>query len=428
MKWYEEAMFYQFYPLAFAKGPYSLSQLEQWTDHITSLCVNAVYLAPVFESEDHGYDTIDYYQVDHRLGDNNTLINLVNHYHERGMKVVLDAVFNHTGRGFFAFQDILEKREKSRYIDWYKDVNFANNNGYNDGFSYQGWEGCDNLVLLNTENEEVVRYLVDVALFWVKTFHIDGLRFDCAYSLPKSFLHTISQALKSYDPDIFLLGEVVHGTYKAYVGEGMLDSVTDYELHQSLFHSHNSKNYFELAHTIERQFNSTDSVGAKLYNFVDNHDVDRLASKISDKRDLFLVYALMYFLPGIPSLYYGDEWGAQGKKINGDDSALRPYFDMNHLSIDNQPLLDHIRALSYIRKTKRQFYALADVRCETLTNTFIKLSRNFEKERVCLYVNMGDEAVTAPLDANARVRYNGDVMGNDSIRIKAHNFSWITVS
>ncbi|MBK5200024.1 MAG: alpha-amylase, partial [Spirochaetaceae bacterium] len=286
MKWFERANFYQFYPLSYAHGAYSLSELEMWSEHLKSLNINAIYLSPIFESMSHGYDTTDYYRVDSRLGDNNTLINLVQHYHDAGMKVVLDCVFNHVGRNFFAFEDLLKNRENSKYINWFKNVDFNKNNSFNDNLCYDGWEGVDSLVLLNHDCEEVNAYLINVVKFWIDTFHIDGLRFDVAYSLPLELIERINRVAKGYSDQFFLLGEVIHGDYSKFIGPHLFDSVTDYELHQALYNSHKSGNYFELSHTIKRQFK--EGVGYQLYNFVDNHDVDRLASKIGNKENIFL--------------------------------------------------------------------------------------------------------------------------------------------
>ncbi|MCH3916965.1 MAG: alpha-amylase family glycosyl hydrolase [Spirochaetia bacterium] len=428
-RWYKEALFYQFYPLAFARGPYSLAELEKWADHLVSLGIDAVYLGPVFQSESHGYDTDDYLKVDRRLGDNQTLRNLVHVYHCHGIKVILDAVFNHTGRGFHAFRDLQEKGRGSLYAAWYKGVDFSKDNHFGDGFCYQGWEGCDDLALLDLTNPQVSDYLIQVAKFWKTEFHIDGLRLDCAYSLPKSFLSRLNRELKESDPDFFLLGEVIHGNYADYVGKGMLDSVTDYELHQGLFHSHVSSNYFELAHTLTRQFIEEGSVGYRLYNFTDNHDVDRLASKVTDSRDLYLIYALLYYLPGLPSLYYGDEWGAEGKKVGGDDASLRPWFDIMHLPIKDRQLLNHIRTFAFLRRKDKHFFACADLSVEVLENQFLVLRRTLGEKSLFLMLNIDEKDRNITLPQGGKVLYGCSAMGSEGgLDLKSHGFSLIDVS
>lgn len=388
--WFERANFYQFYPLAYAHGPYSLSELEMWSEHLKSLRIDAVYLSPLFESISHGYDTTDYFKVDPRLGDNNTLINLVNHYHQNGIRVVLDCVFNHVGREFFAFKDLKENKERSKYINWFKNVDFSKNNGFNDGFCYDGWEGVDELVLLNHDCPEVVEYLLSAVRFWKETFNIDGLRFDVAYSLPQQFIHRINEVCKKGSPDFFTLGEVIHGDYSKFVGEGLFDSVTDYELHQALYNSHKTNNYFELNHTIKRQF--LEGVGYKLYNFVDNHDVDRLASKIGNKENLYLAYAILYTLPGIVSLYNGDEWGAEGMKIGSDDSQLRPYFYINDLHINNPQLLTMIRRLAEIREEHSDVLFDGSIKEIKLENEYYCYERTLNEKTIRIYLNQGDDS------------------------------------
>lgn len=388
MKWFEKANFYQFYPLSYSHGEYGLSELELWSDHLKSLNVNAIYLSPLFESISHGYDTTDYYQVDSRIGDNNTLINLVNHYHSSEIKVVLDCVFNHVGRDFFAFKDLLKNRNNSRYVNWFKNVDFTSNNCFNDSLCYDCWEGVESLVLLNHDCVEVKQYLLDVVKYWIDTFHIDGLRFDVAYSLPLDFVESINRLTKTYSENFFLLGEVIHGDYSKYVSSTLFDSVTDYELHQSLYNSHKSKNYFELSHTLKRQF--IDGVGNKLYNFVDNHDVDRLASKIGNKEDLFLAYAIIYTLSGIVSLYNGDEWGAEGIKIDSDDSQLRSSFNINELILNNEELLVMIRNLSKLRNDYCDILHKGGIKDIYLENEYYVFERFFENKSIRVYLNQSD--------------------------------------
>ena len=183
LPWYENASFYHIYPLGLCGAPKlnegqevveRLNKLLPWIGHIKEIGCNAVYLGPVFESVGHGYETTDYKKVDRRLGTNDTLRNFVDECHRQGIRVILDGVFNHTGREFFAFKDIKEKREQSSYRDWYCNVNFGGNNEYNDGFSYDNWGGYNLLVKLNQWNPAVRDYICDVIRFWVKEFDIDG--------------------------------------------------------------------------------------------------------------------------------------------------------------------------------------------------------------------------------------------------------------
>ena len=286
-KWFEEAVFYHMYPIGMSGAPrqneqteivHRFEELEQWISHISWLGCTAIYIGPLFEASSHGYDTKDYKQVDRRLGDNGDFKRFVEKAHEQNIKVVVDGVFNHTGREFFAFQDILEKREQSPYCCWYKGLNFGGNTNYNDGFWYEAWRGCYELVNLNLQNEQVRQYLLDVIGFWIEEFDIDGIRLDCADCLDFGFMEAMRRFTQEKKADFWLMGEVIHGDYSRYIADHLLHSVTNYELHKGLYSGHNDHNYFEIAHSIRRQFDENGGIyrGRRLYSFVDNHDVDRI--------------------------------------------------------------------------------------------------------------------------------------------------------
>ena len=334
-KWYEEAVFYHMYPLGMTGAPktndggsvsHRFGKLEEWLPHIASLGCSAIYIGPLFESTSHGYDTKDYKLVDRRLGDNADFIHFVEKAHKRGIRIVVDGVFNHTGREFCAFQDILKNRQNSPYCSWYKGINFGWNSPYNDGFGYEAWRNCFELANLNYWEPQVRQYILDVIRFWIDTFDIDGIRLDCADCLEFSFLQEMRRCVDEKKPDFWLMGEVIHGDYSRYVTPDKLNSVTNYELHKGLYSGHNDHNYFEIAHSIRRQFDANGGIyrGLRLYSFVDNHDVDRIASKLNTAGHIYPVYTLLFTLPGIPSIYYGSEWGIQGKKVGGNDDPLRP--------------------------------------------------------------------------------------------------------
>lgn len=327
--WYEEAEFYHIYPIGLTGAPrkneseetvHRFSTLEQWLPHIADLGCTAIYIGPLFESTTHGYDTKDYKQVDRRLGDNADFAAYVKKAHELGIKVVVDGVFNHTGREFFAFRDIQEKREQSPYCGWYKGIWFGGNTCYNDGFSYEAWRNCFELVNLNLQNQQVRDYLLDVIDFWIDEFDIDGIRLDCADCLDFGFMEQMRARTSAKKQDFWLMGEVIHGEYARWVNPQMLHSVTNYEMHKSIYSAHNDHNYFELAHNVRR----LEAVGRDLYTFVDNHDEDRIASKLLNPAHLAPLYTLLFTLPGIPSIYYGSEWGIQGRRGHNSDTELRP--------------------------------------------------------------------------------------------------------
>ena len=363
--WYEAAEFYHIYPIGLCGAPARNEQeevthrfdvLTEWLEHAADLGFTAVYIGPLFESTTHGYDTRDYRTVDRRLGDNEDFRKFVARAHELGVKVVVDGVFNHTGREFFAFRDIQEKREGSRYCGWYKGIWFGGNTCYNDGFSYEAWRNCFELVNLNLQNQEVRDYLLDVIDFWIDEFDIDGIRLDCADCLDFGFMEQMRARTGRKKEDFWLMGEVIHGDYSRYIQDGqkMLHSVTNYELHKGLYSGHNDHNYFEIAHTIRREFDENGGIyrGMKLYSFVDNHDVDRIASKLQQQACLIPVHALLYFLPGIPSVYYGSEFGISGRKEGGNDAPLRPALSLKELEKEapHPELAEWIRQMSKIRR------------------------------------------------------------------------------
>lgn len=340
--WFENTVFYQIYPLTLTGAPernedpentallhkqagkHRVLEIRKFIPHLKKLGVGAVYLNPVFESDSHGYDTRDYRLTDSRLGTNEDLRTLCGELHDAGIRVVFDGVFNHVGRGFFAFRDLKKNREASPYRNWFK-VNFAGDSHFGDGFWYEGWEGHYELVKLNLDNPSVQNYLLESIDLWFREFDIDGIRLDVAYLLPLWFIDKVKQRIRSLKPDAFLLGEVLGDNARRFYDQGHVDAITDYPLYKALWSSMNSLNFFELAHTIKRTYGEMYR-GLQLFSFADNHDVERIASKLTDPKKLPLVYALLFTLPGIPCVYYGSEWGAEGKKERGSDASLRPAY------------------------------------------------------------------------------------------------------
>ncbi len=401
--WYENSVFYQIYPLGFCGAGrendgvlvHRLQKLIEWGAHIEKLGANALYLGPVFESDCHGYDTRDYRTVDCRLGKNGDLKQVVEEFHARRIKVILDGVFNHVGRGFWAFRDVQEKKWDSPYKDWFY-IHFDGNSGYDDGFWYEGWEGHFELVKLNLRNPAVVDYLLDTVRFWAEEFDIDGLRLDVAYSLDKEFLYRLRSFCDGLKPEFFLVGETLHGDYNQWVGDGLLHSCTNYECYKGLYSSLNSMNLFEIVHSLKRQFGPeqwTLYKGKHLMCFADNHDVTRVASILQNPAHLPLIYGLLFGMPGIPCLYYGSEWGAKGEKSWGDQ-ALRPSFERPEWN----ELTDRIAAMA---KAHRESTALCwgDFRELLLTNRQTVFERQSQSERVLVAVNADGEPYWAHFDA-----------------------------
>ncbi len=418
MAWYDEAVFYHIYPLGLAGAPkqndygepvHRLNTLLPWVDHIKEIGGSALYIGPLFESVGHGYETTDYKKLDSRLGTNEDLTAFVAYCHEQGIKVIFDGVFNHTGRDFFAFKDIQANRENSQYKDWYCNVNFWGNNEYNDGFSYDNWGGYNLLVKLNQKNPAVVDYICNVIRFWVSEFDVDGIRLDAADVLDFDFMKALRRTANEVKPDFWLMGEVIHGDYSRWVNGETLHSVTNYTLHKALYSGHNDHNYFEIAHTVRRLQN----MGTlKLYNFVDNHDVERIYTKLTNKAHFAPVHVLLYTLPGVPSIYYGSEFGIEGRKEYGSDDSLRPALNIEDYkdSVKTNPCTALIAALGKVRQAVPALsYGSYDELM--LTNRQFAYARDLDGTRVIVSVNNDDAPAGMHLAAGNCTAYVGSLSG-----------------
>ncbi len=423
MAWYDEAIFYHIYPLGLTGAPkensygepvHRLNTLIPWIEHIRNIGCTALYIGPLCESVGHGYETTDYKKLDSRLGTNEDLKAFVTECHEQGIRVIFDGVFNHTGRDFFAFKDIQKNREQSPYRDWYCNVNFYGNNEYNDGFSYDNWGGYNLLVKLNQRNPAVKDYICDVIRFWVSEFDIDGIRLDAADVLDFDFMKALRQTANEVKPEFWLMGEVIHGDYTRWVNEGTLHSVTNYQLHKALYSGHNDHNYFEIAHTVRRLYemggNRPD--GLKLYNFVDNHDVERIYTKLQNKAQFFPVHVLLYTLPGIPSVYYGSEFGIEGKKERYSDDSLRPALHLADYknAVTENPCTRLITALGRIRQQTKAL-SLGDYKELLLTNRQYAFSRDLNGTSVVVTVNNDENPAQIHVAAGNGRAYVGALSG-----------------
>ncbi len=358
MSFINESVIYTIYPLGFCGAPtfndgkleYRLDKIYDCIEHFKKMSVNAIVFNPLFESTRHGYDTIDYRKVDCRLGDNNSFKAICKALHDNGIRVMLDGVFNHVGRDFFAFKDVQKNLQNSRYCSWFQNLNFGGNSPKGDPFWYEGWAGHYDLVKLNLHNDEVVNYLLDSVKFWIDEFDIDGLRLDAADCVDIEFFKKLKNTCKSKKSDFWLYGEITHGDYNRWANNEALDSVTNYECYKGIYSSHNDHNYFEIAHSLNRQFaNGGIYQNIYTYNFVDNHDVNRIASTLKDKNHLNNIYTLMYTMPGVPSIYYGSEFGIEGKRTQYSDAELRPCLDLNNIENANYDLFNHIVKLGKVR-------------------------------------------------------------------------------
>jgi glycosidase len=321
------------FPLGMLKGTpgssqkyRNLTELVKWIPHLKSLSVDCVLLGPVFQSLDHGYDVVNQKQVDSRIGSNQDLKELIEKFHAEGIRVVLDAVFNHTSRSHFAYRSLIDKRQNSPYKGWYQNIKWDHTNSYGDPFCVDCWDGHASLPKLNVLNHEVWNEIQDTVNLWMDEFKVDGLRLDAADVIDMEFLGRLSDYCHCKNKNFWLMGEVVHGDYRQWLERGGLDSVTHYEGYKSLWSSFNDLNFFEIAYSLDRTSSSDKGIyrDYNLYLFNENHDVSRLASVLKDYNHIYALHLMHYTFPGIPSLYYGEEFGMKALKRNGDDWNLRP--------------------------------------------------------------------------------------------------------
>ena len=406
--WTRSAVVYHLFPLGstgaperndFAAQPSNrLNRLHDWLPYLSELGATTLLLGPVLESGSHGYDTADLFTVDRRLGSNDDLRAFVAACHARGLKVLLDAVFHHVGRDFWAFRDVQEHGAESPYRDWFF-LDFSAQSPAGDPFGYEGWNGHFDLVKLNTANPAVREHLFDATRLWLMEFGVDGLRLDAADVLERDFQRELAGVCRTHQPDCWLLGEVIHGDYREWAGPGKLSATTNYELYKGLYSSHNDRNYFELAHTLNRQFGDGGLYRElPLYTFADNHDVPRIASRLREPAHLYPLHILLLTVPGVPSLYYGSEWGVTGTKAPTSDALLRPPLTPATLAGAGQhpELYRVVRSLVRLRHTLPAL-VYGDYQEQLVTAEQFVFTRTWQAETVLVAVNASREAVTLEL-------------------------------
>jgi glycosidase len=408
--WIQNAFFYHIYPLGLLGAPHGndftqpvthrIDGMEPWLDHIQSLGANAIYLGPVFQSSSHGYDTVDYMQVDRRLGENQDLVSFSDKVHARGMHLVLDAVFNHVGRDFWAFKDLLANGENSLYRDWFQNIRFGVASPHGDPFNYEGWHGHTSLVKLNLSHPAVREHLFSAVQRWAAEFRIDGLRLDAADCIDLGFLRDLRQFTDGLSEEFWLMGEVVHGDYRKWVNPETLHSVTNYECYKGLYSSLQEGNYFEIDYALNRQFGNEGIYRElHLYNFVDNHDVDRVASKLGSSALLYPLYLLLFTMPGVPSVYYGSEWGLQGEKGQWSDAALRPTLALNQI-VKEPPERDLAKVIAELAGLRDKYKALRTGIYQSLMVDHRQMAflREYQDERLVVLLNSASEGVEFEMD------------------------------
>jgi glycosidase len=427
-QWYEDALIYHIYSLSLARAQFfndysaqehKFGEFEKWIPHIRGMGFNAVLFSPLLKSRSHGYDVTDHFLIDNRIGTNGEFKTLVSMFHENGIRVILDSVFNHCGRGFFAFQELRQNnRDFSR---WFSGVDFNRQSPLGDHFDYGTWSGHYELPKFNLQNPDVKNYLFDAARFWIDEFDIDGMRLDAANELDFGFMRELRRVTEGKKTDFWLMGEVVAGDYSKWVNADTLHSVTNYILYKSLISSHNDNNLFELAYCLQR---SVPNNGLPLYTFLDNHDQPRIASNVANPAYLNSLYTLLFTLPGIPSVYYGSEWGIKGVKENNSDHALRPYIDIESRSVYSTDLTEHISKLASLRQGEKA------LRYGSYRQIYLDYQRPFvferfyENERIYIAVNIAGHDDVVDLSAHFKGGFldllEGEHFSSAHIKLKPH--------
>jgi len=430
-KWHKDAVFYHIFTLSAIGAPFindyrqqahKAEILEKYIPHLLSLGVNAVLLSPVLQSRSHGYDVTDYFNIDNRFCTNDEFRRLVDQFHEAGIKVVLDSVYNHCGRDFAVFQELRAGRREN--AEWFSGVRFGGTTPFGDPFDYENWSGHYELVKFHLQSFKVKEYLLSATKFWIRELGIDGMRLDSANVMDFDFMKELRQLVTAEKPDFWLMGEVVHGDYTRWLGNEMLHSVTGYMLYKALYSSHNENNLYELAHTLQ---NVQPQNGLFNYNFLDNHDQPRIASLVHNPQFLSTLYILLFTLPGHPSIYYGSEWAVKGRKGENvptggnDDSPLRPYFDPEHFPEDTE-LTRLIRRLCAIRGE------LPALRRGSFRQIYLEYHKPFiferesEGQRVISAVNIGESDEFITIDGGMyREHITDTVINGGSISLQNHS-------
>lgn len=412
--WSSHVLWWHLYPLGFVGAPirdgvdpdaepvHRLERLEPWLDHVIELGLNGLLLGPIFASETHGYDTVDHFRVDPRLGDDADLDRLLGAGRERGIRVLFDGVFNHVGRGHPMFQAALAGGDATLFRGTWVDGRFEP----------EVFEGHGALVALDHSSDRAADLVVDVMCHWLAR-GIDGWRLDAAYAVPPEFWARVLPRVRERFPEAWFLGEVIHGAGAAIVHASTIDSLTQYELWQGVWHGIADGNFFELSHAIERHGELLATFVPQ--TFVGNHDVTRIASAVGP--DLVPhALAVLFTVGGTPSVYAGDEfgWTAVKEEREGGDDAVRPEFPATPADVTDvdERILDAHRALIALRRRHPWLWrARTDV--VEVTNATLVLRTAVDAEAVIVALNLGDSPASLPA-ADARTVVAGDATLHDS--------------
>jgi cyclomaltodextrinase len=412
--WVDHAIWWHVYPLGFtgaervalrpgAAVRHRLRHLARWLDYAVELGCSGLLLGPVFAAETHGYDTVDHFAIDRRLGDDADFAALVSAADERGLRIVLDGVFNHVARSF-------------PHPEWFR---------RDPSGRFATFEGHQHLVALDHTLPAVAGYTGEVMAYWLDR-GAAGWRLDAAYAVPASFWRQVLPKVRASYPDAWFGAEMIHGDYAEYASSASLDSVTQYELWKAIWSSLNDRNFFELAWTLDRHGEFT-AGGMLPQTFAGNHDVTRLASQLTDERHLAHALVVLFTVAGLPSVYYGDEQAFRGVKEHraGGDDAIRPAFPSSPagLAPDGWPAYRlHQRLIGF----RRRHPWLVRSRChvEHLTNEAIAYRCTAgDSEEIVVLLNLGDAPYRFPVDGGSLAVADSGEPVEDAALVPAHGWT-----
>jgi cyclomaltodextrinase len=376
-----------------------LANIRNYYEHIQQMGINVIQFGPIFESVSHGYDTTNYKQIDHRLGNNDLFKQILAELHALGMRVIVDGVFNHVGREFPSFKDIRLNHESSQYVSWHY-IDFNGNSPYNDGFDYKNWEGHYDLVKLNLQERKVKEHIFDIAKYWLQDVGIDGWRLDVASLISPDFWKEFGEVCRASRPDCLLLGEVIREPYTQWIGPGLLDAGTGYQVHKSIWSSIQSNNMYELKAVLERLFHPQWGIlrETALMNFLGNHDTTRIRSILQDDRKLISAFFILFTLNGFPKIYYGDEIGITGFKTDlSDEDVRKPMIELSEAWPSNgEVILKNVKRLTKFRKNNHALMYGNLISVFADSNVIAYLRKSFQQTLV-IVANTGLEPLTKTL-------------------------------
>lgn len=418
-KWLQESIIYQIFPDRFCNGnsvinpkntkPWGYPHVDYRSkfggdiqgiidklDYLEDLGVNVIYLTPIFKSSsNHKYNTQDYYTIDPEFGSNELVKELIDKCHKKNIKIIFDAVFNHSGDDFFAFKDVLRNQKNSKYSDWYiinsfpvstKKINY-----------YAFGNAHKNMPKLNTSNPEVTKYLLDVAKFWIKEYKIDGWRLDVCDEVSHTFWEKFRDTIKSVNKDAVIIGEIMHEANNFLKGD-QLDSIMNYPIKFACV------DFFAKKNITAREFLNIlgqnrmlymNSINKQLLNLIGSHDTARFLTECHDNIEkMKLAICFQFTYVGVPYIYYGDEIGLCG----GEDPQNRKCMIWNE-KLQNHDLLNFYKKMITIRK-KHPTFVHGDFKEISRENNILSYSREYNNEKYIIIINNNDHSEYIDLNAN----------------------------